>query len=411
MVMNRKSIGMISAAVMVMIAALAAVGLVAAQEATPSAESNGGAFLGVVIGETEDGVIVNEVTPDGPAAQAGIQRQDIILSFNGEPVTAETLVAAIEASAPGDIVTVEVQRGEETVSLEVTLGQRPADLSAPGREFDFSLQLGDAEIQYLPEEGVLVVRTLGEDSALAEAGLQEGDRITAINGEPIGRGVFRMVIPEARENGTVTLTVDRNGETLDLDVPLEAGLGLFMQGVPGMRGMNPGDMIPMPGMPDFEFDGRSFGFDFAGSGRLGVAFVTLDEQSAAENNVEVTEGALVTQVEAGSPAEAAGLQVNDIITAVNGEVVDAERTLADRIRMYEPDDVVTLDVLRGGESLQIEVTLGQPEMQAFGFGPGMRGDFGRPGRGNQDGRPFGNGQGMPPLPQPPTPPQPGTGTL
>ncbi|MBC7871267.1 MAG: PDZ domain-containing protein, partial [Chitinophagaceae bacterium] len=118
-----------------------------------------------------------------------------------------------------------------------------------------------------------------------------------------------------------------------------------------------------------------------GRGRLGVAFVNLDETTAAEYNVDVTEGALITQVEAGSPAETAGLQENDIVTAVNGEVVDAEHTLADRIYAYEPEDVVTLDVLRAGETQQIEVTLGQGEQRSglMPMMPGMGGMNGMPG--------------------------------
>ncbi|HLU08251.1 MAG TPA: PDZ domain-containing protein, partial [Oceanobacillus sp.] len=69
-----------------------------------------------------------------------------------------------------------------------------------------------------------------------------------------------------------------------------------------------------------------------------------------------------TEVLPNSPAENAGLQEHDIITAVNGDVVDAERTLRDRLFAYEPDDTITLDVLRDGETIQIEVTLGQPEL-------------------------------------------------
>jgi hypothetical protein len=56
--------------------------------------------------------------------------------------------------------------------------------------------------------------------------------------------------------------------------------------------------------------------------------------------------------------------VDDIVTAVDGDKVDAERTLRDRLLAYEPGDEVTLDVLRGSETMQIDVTLGQFEMPA-----------------------------------------------
>jgi membrane-associated protease RseP (regulator of RpoE activity) len=107
----------------------------------------------------------------------------------------------------------------------------------------------------------------------------------------------------------------------------------------------------------------------------------LDEQTAAEHDVDVTEGALITEVAENSPAADAGLQVGDIVTSVNGDVLDVERTLRDRLFAYEPGDQVTLDVLRDDQTTQIDVTLGQPEIRGmfpfdfmpFQFGPEMRG--------------------------------------
>jgi len=73
----------------------------------------------------------------------------------------------------------------------------------------------------------------------------------------------------------------------------------------------------------------------------------------------------VMEVEPESPAAEAGLVAGDIITAVNGEAVNEEWTLRDRIRAYEPGDVVTLSVTRGEELLSLEVTLAQPVRAAM----------------------------------------------
>jgi membrane-associated protease RseP (regulator of RpoE activity) len=120
-----------------------------------------------------------------------------------------------------------------------------------------------------------------------------------------------------------------------------------------MRGNMPeGFFRNFPNVPQFGM--------MLGGGRLGVAFVTLDEQTAQENDVTTTEGALIQEVVENSPAAEAGLQVGDIITAVNGEAVDVEHTLRDRLAAYEAGDEITLAVLRDGASQDIPVTLGEP---------------------------------------------------
>ncbi len=69
-------------------------------------------------------------------------------------------------------------------------------------------------------------------------------------------------------------------------------------------------------------------------------------------------GAVVTMVEPNSPAEKAGLQVNDVITAVDNSKIDATHSLADLIAAHKPGDKVALAVTRGSQSLTINVDLG-----------------------------------------------------
>lgn len=73
------------------------------------------------------GAKVDEVVADGPASRAGLQGGDLILEFNGIPVESfERLRQRIFRSRIGEAVKLKVRRGEETLELEVTLGEMNA---------------------------------------------------------------------------------------------------------------------------------------------------------------------------------------------------------------------------------------------------------------------------------------------
>lgn len=69
-------------------------------------------------------------------------------------------------------------------------------------------------------------------------------------------------------------------------------------------------------------------------------------------------GARVDQVTADSPAAKAGLQVGDVITAIDGTNIDQSNSLASLIQAKKPGDTVKLSVTRGNQTLSISVTLG-----------------------------------------------------
>jgi S1-C subfamily serine protease len=371
----------------VLLLSLSMWGFAAAQEnpeGTPEATAEAAAterpFLGVRLEDVDGAVVIREIVAGSPAAEAGLQEGDEITAVNDTEVSsASDVVNAISSLAPGDEITIEYSREGESLSAQVTLGSAPVQLEVSpgegrrgqGRGGERGLRgmglLGDLSISYNSDDQSWTIESLSEDSALYQAGLREGDVITAINGEqydPVSLMQFLMT-----QDQDITLTVERDGAEQEIRVsPTDLQLlgmgGMFQfgegRGMPfGQgRGMTP-DMMPF--------------HMFGGSGWLGIAYVNLDEQTAEEQGVDVTEGALVTEVVADSPAEAGGLLVDDVITAVNGEAVDEEHTLRDRLIAYEPDDIVTLDILRGGETQQIEVTLGEPSgvagmMPFFQFG-------------------------------------------
>jgi putative serine protease PepD len=69
-------------------------------------------------------------------------------------------------------------------------------------------------------------------------------------------------------------------------------------------------------------------------------------------------GAKIAKLMPNSPAGKAGLQVGDVVTAFNGKAVNSATDLTADVRLLAPGTKVTLTVLRGGKSIQIDVTLG-----------------------------------------------------
>ena len=85
-----------------------------------------------------------------------------------------------------------------------------------------------------------------------------------------------------------------------------------------------------------------------------LAFLGVGVSDAAGDNP----GARVEEVVPGSGAEAAGIQLGDIITAVDGRSLSESSDLRVRIIERAPDEVVELTILRNGEELVLVATLG-----------------------------------------------------
>lgn len=78
------------------------------------------------------GTVVTEVAAGGPAEQAGLRSQDVIVEVMGIPIdSASSLVVAIRDFDPGDLASVVYLRDGITQNAVITLGDRPADVDAP----------------------------------------------------------------------------------------------------------------------------------------------------------------------------------------------------------------------------------------------------------------------------------------
>jgi 2-alkenal reductase len=92
---------------------------------------------------------------------------------------------------------------------------------------------------------------------------------------------------------------------------------------------------------------------------LGINYQTINPRIAAYYDLEAKEGALVARVGPNSPARQAGLQQGDVITAVDGEKVGEQKSLAEILNKRKVGDEVTLTIARDGREQSLAVKLGQ----------------------------------------------------
>ncbi len=92
---------------------------------------------------------------------------------------------------------------------------------------------------------------------------------------------------------------------------------------------------------------------------LGISYQPIAPDVANAYNLPVQWGAYVTDVQSNTPASQAGLQQGDIITQVGSVAMDATHSYLNTLYTYKPGDKVTLDVVRNGQHIQLQVTLGE----------------------------------------------------
>ena len=144
------------------------------------------------------GAFVSEVSPGGPAEEAGIQPEDIIISLNGQSLRdSGELISRLAREEPGDEVTLGIVRNGRRIEIEAELGEfdveRPetqvSQLGASPEEL-LGLELTDATPQLLRrlqiEEAVEGVVVAGVSPYGPTAGqLQQGDIILELNRQPV----------------------------------------------------------------------------------------------------------------------------------------------------------------------------------------------------------------------------------
>lgn len=92
---------------------------------------------------------------------------------------------------------------------------------------------------------------------------------------------------------------------------------------------------------------------------LGVEVQPITQEIASQFDLPADHGVYVMSVGPNTPAEQAGIQQEDIITAMAGQTIDQDNAFAEVLFGHQPGDVVDVTVVRGDQEQQIQVTLAE----------------------------------------------------
>lgn len=183
------------------------------------------------------GALISDVTPNGPAAQAGLRAGDVILSYDGHRLnSSRDLPPRVGSSDPGQVVELELWRDRKKIRIKVQLGELPAESSAapaaeeskqpaprPRPVVDLGLVLRSATTRELSKAGLangLIVVGV-ERGAARDAGLQAGDVIVSIAGVHLHTPEeFDRFVQRLTPGASVPVLVERGGGPMFLAVEI-----------------------------------------------------------------------------------------------------------------------------------------------------------------------------------------------
>ncbi len=184
------------------------------------------------------GAIVGKVTPNGPAANGGIEPGDIILEFDGKEIGDKTRLSRVVGETEvGKKVKVKIWRKGKEITTEVVLGefetsadsvqpeQNKSDKgpsTTPGVEV-IGIRVSESKKHDLKEQKGVVITEIDPDTPAALV-LSKGDIILEVNQEPVKTPEdFKNFVEEAKKKGrkSVLLLVSRQGDVSFVTIRFE----------------------------------------------------------------------------------------------------------------------------------------------------------------------------------------------
>lgn len=176
-----------------------------------------------------EGSLITNVQPNSPAEKAGLKAGDIILKFNGTPISRTSeLLNYLNRTMPNQTVQLEILRDDKKRNISATLTTAPDDTpaksdataQAKGPVLGVAIRnLSPVESSQLKLKGGVLIQEVKRGGAAAQAGMTAGDVVTRIN------------------NKLITDTNDFVQAVSDLKKGQVARVGIIRQGTPAILGM------------------------------------------------------------------------------------------------------------------------------------------------------------------------------
>jgi serine protease Do len=197
------------------------------------------------------GALVASVTPNSPAAKAGIKPGDVILSAEGQPIkTVHDLPRLVANTSIGKKIDLQVRRGGKDMTLSATIGElqetqqaaAAADNTRPEKTSSLGLQLSSIDPAVrrqfrIPKEVEgAVVAEVAPDSPAAALGIEPGDVIESVDQQPVKTPQQAAeALQQASSKGNILLLLNRHGTSqfVGLTVTPNTGPNSGSSGNPG----------------------------------------------------------------------------------------------------------------------------------------------------------------------------------
>jgi serine protease Do len=186
----------------------------------------------------DHGVVLGDVLPESPAARAGLRTGDLVVALDGKPMeNGRQLRVGLYRKAIGEVVSLEIVRGQSTITVPVAMAEREDPFDRLNDSVDprpnlvprlgvLGVDVDRRVAAMLPglrmTSGIVVVSTVAGAIDPREGGLAPGDVIHAINGNSVQSLAELRASLELLEAGdAVVLQLERRGEYMYLAFTIE----------------------------------------------------------------------------------------------------------------------------------------------------------------------------------------------